>query len=863
MIKKVLSLSLFTFLYTNNLFAQSGFPAGGSEKAVANCLLSDSVITAVHPSYNDVSGIHKWLFGANYREEWAMPVKLPLIRISKFCGGLTPVKQGGGLESKSLRLTDVHGNEWILRSVEKSPEKLLPLNLQGTFAVDWVGDEFSGQHPYSALIVPPLAEAAGVPHANPVIGVVADETALGEFRSLFAGSVCLLEEREPIGQSVNTIRLEKALVADYNNHVDGKLFLRARLLDLLVGDWDRHEDQWRWAKVKGSAGKAYQAVPRDRDQVFHINQGLFPGIAALPWINPVLGDFDGGIRMKYDIFKTRFMGAFPDAQMSYIEWMAITNDFVKAETDKVLEAGLKRLPRESYVLRHQEFLRILKERRDALPGAMSDYYNFIHRIVDIRTTDKQEQIVITDAPGNAMHISISPADDKQYAGKPTWDLTYNPETTKEIRLYLQGGNDRLQMDCHSPILLRIIDSAGNKSFNIKNAGRKLQFYTHRDSDFFSGDRKIIKTHFLKDTASIRFFPVNLYNVWTPLATAAANADDGFLIGLGFRYTGHDGFQKGAYSSLHELLITHAFATQAFRLNYHGEWIKALGKADLVTDVKIQAPDNTMNFFGTGNETALNKIGDYHKFYRARFDIYRIDPSLRWKTGNNASISIGTFFEFYHLNGEANDGRFISTAGAMNVYDAATLQRDKAHAGLKVDFTTNQRDNNMLPTNGYFLDVTASGYQGLNNYSRSFARITAEFTFYQKADPAGRVIFSDRIGGGLTAGKPAFYQSMYLGGQGNLLGFLQNRFAGKHMAYNNLQGRIRLANIAGYILPGQLGVTGFYDTGRVWAEGDHSDKWHQGTGGGLYFSPANLTIIQVLAGHSEEGWYPYISLNVRL
>jgi hypothetical protein len=84
-----------------------------------------------------------------------------------------------------------------------------------------------------------------------------------------------------------------------------------------------------------------------------------------------------------------------------------------------------------------------------------------------------------------------------------------------------------------------------------------------------------------------------------------------------------------------------------------------------------------------------------------------------------------------------------------------------------------------------------------------------------------------------------------------------------MVYNNLQARIRLANIAGYILPGQLGVTGFYDVGRVWQKGDNSNQFHQGVGGGLYFAPASLTVLQVLVGHSNEGWYPYISLNFRI
>jgi hypothetical protein len=41
----------------------------------------------------------------------------------------------------------------------------------------------------------------------------------------------------------------------------------------MIGDWDRHEDQWRWAPEKTEKGKKYLAVPRDRDQVFYSSDG--------------------------------------------------------------------------------------------------------------------------------------------------------------------------------------------------------------------------------------------------------------------------------------------------------------------------------------------------------------------------------------------------------------------------------------------------------------------------------------------------------------------------------------------------------------------------------------------------------------
>jgi hypothetical protein len=121
-----------------------------------------------------------------------------------------------------------------------------------------------------------MAEAANVPHSNPVIGVVADEEALGKFRKKFANTICLLEEREPGGESDNTPKALGKIIEDNDNHFDGEAFLRARLLDLLVADWDRHEDQWRWLDRQKGSGKMYIGVPRDRDQVLHVAQGLFP-----------------------------------------------------------------------------------------------------------------------------------------------------------------------------------------------------------------------------------------------------------------------------------------------------------------------------------------------------------------------------------------------------------------------------------------------------------------------------------------------------------------------------------------------------------------------------------------------------------
>jgi len=826
---------------------------------------SDSTIISVHASYDKGNSFHRWLFGENFRKEWAVKVKLPLIDVTKVEGGLSPLKFGGGMETKSIRMVDKTGKEWVVRSVEKVPDKILPEELRQTFALDWVDDEYSGQHPYSALVVPPLAEAARVPHAHPVIGVLVANPMLGTFGRDFAGRVVLLEEREPTGKSESTLNMLKELNENNNNRIDGDEFLRARMLDVLIGDWDRHEDQWRWTSVKDGKTKIYTAVPRDRDQVFHINEGVFPSMAAVSWIDPVLGNFKDSIsRIKYNLFKTKFIQPYPDAQFSYAHWMQVVNDFTKAETDEVLEASLKCLPIETYRMRHDMLFTLLKKRRDRMPVVMSEYYYFINKIVDIRASDKDEQVTIEDAPDGGMHITIAKLNKKGNAKDVIMDMIYQQNITKEIRLYVADGDDNIIINNRtSPIKLRIVGSNGSKNYTVQQAYKKINIYDRKDSVTFTGDTKRLNKHLSNDTSNTHFLPTNHYNVWMPLATADINKDDGFLLGLGFRYIGKDGFRKLPYSTIQDVMLTHSFETKAFRLKYDGQWMQAIGKADFTMDAIINAPANTMNFFGQGNETVLDKTGDYRKYYRVRFNFYQFDPALRWHTGKGSTISAGPSLQYYHFKADDNVGRSINQPGLIKSYDSTNYTQDKLHLGIETHFISNERDNQVLPTKGYYIDILGQVYAGMNQYSRGYEQIKPEFTYYQKIDTGARLVLSDRVGGGVSFGDPAYYQSLFLGGQGNLFGYLQNRFAGQQMAFNDFQARYKLADIASYILPGQLGITGFYDIGRVWQSGENSNIWHQGTGGGIYFSPASLTVIQVLAGHSSEGWYPYISFSLKL
>ena len=826
-------------------------------------ITKDSITIKIYPEYDKVSKTHRFLFGENYRKEYALETKVPVIHISEIKGGLMPIRRGGGFQSHSLRMVDKQGKEWVLRSVEKYPESLLPENLRETFVKDILKDNMSAQHPFSALIVPTIAEAVGVPHSQPVIGWISPDANLGKYASLFENTLCLIEEREPLGKSENTIKTFKKLVADNDNTYDGPAMLRAKALDALIGDWDRHSDQWRWKGEKDGKKTTYRPVPRDRDQVFYLTQGVVPRYVQGSTFLPMIQGYERNIAdINWFVWESRGIDTRFLSQLTEKEWMDIIHEFCAAATDEVFEKALRKLPEPGYSLRHDQLLAQLKLRRETMPAMMNKYYHFLNKTIDILASNKNELINISDTAGKGLTVTIHKLSKERKVKEQMFKKTFDPAVTKEIRIYTKAGNDSLILNNKATdIGLRIVGGAGNKSWHVDNSYRKVRLYDKTDSATYTGDESRLIKRLANDTAHLSYLQTDLYRRNMYFFTGGFNVDDGVLLGVTAKFF-NPGFKKFPYGNTQQFSFMHSFSTRAFRFNYDGEWMRVIGKADFTLQFNAFAPDNTQNFFGLGNETTYDKSAPGGiKYYRARFSLYQIDPALRWKT-RRSSFSVGPSLQYYRYNRDDNDGRFITNAGQLHSADSLSVSKNKLFTGVVVNFINNRRNNPVLPSFGSYVNLKLEGYTGLNQSADSYAQISGSASFYKNLDSRSNFIIAERFGGAATVGKPAFYQAAFLGGEGTMLGFRQFRFAGDQSLYNNLEIRIRLAEFVNYIAPGQLGIIGSHDIGRVWKKGETSSKWHNAVGGGIYFAPAAMAVLRVVAAHSEEGWYPYISLGFR-
>jgi hemolysin activation/secretion protein len=122
------------------------------------------------------------------------------------------------------------------------------------------------------------------------------------------------------------------------------------------------------------------------------------------------------------------------------------------------------------------------------------------------------------------------------------------------------------------------------------------------------------------------------------------------------------------------------------------------------------------------------------------------------------------------------------------------------------------------------------------------------------------MLANRVGGGHNFGDFEFHQAQYLGNEDNLRGYRKYRFAGRSKFYNNTELRLLLANFKTYLFPGAIGIFGFYDTGRIWADEDESDKWLSGYGGGIWIAPLRRVVFTITYAQSKEDGIPMLGVG---
>ena len=435
----------------------------------------DSVTSPASTQYGSMNLLKRILLGSNYREEWSVPVKMPVLNIRTVHGGLTPTEMGGGQQTKNLRLKDKNGKEYALRSVDKEVEKAVQPHLRKTFVKKLVQDMVSASHPYAALTIPDLAVAARVYSPHPKLYYVPDDPAFGKYREMFANTVCMLEEREPTpdgSETEDTEEMMQELMKNNDHMVLQEQVLRARLLDMLIADWDRHIDQWKWGEKDSAGKKMYYVIPRDRDFAYFNSAGVIPTVMSWTTLPHMRGFTSESKGLKKLNKKTWFFDHNFLNELDADDWQRIIADFQRSITDSVIHKAISRLPPETYAIRGKEIENKLKSRRDGLMKNAMKYYEDLASTVHVIGTDKADLFRVT---GSGDDIAVTVYDyHKKQRGEVVYTRLFKRGVTHEIFLNGFGEDDHFEIDETVSSKIRLIIEGGDGKDSLTNNGKKVK-----------------------------------------------------------------------------------------------------------------------------------------------------------------------------------------------------------------------------------------------------------------------------------------------------------------------------------------------------------------------------------------------------
>ena len=824
----------------------------------------------------EAARVHRFVLGGGYRDLWEAEIELPLLNLATQGGGLVPTRRFGGLQTAVLGFKATNGRTYSFRGTDKDPSAVLPALLQDTVIKTIVQDQMAAQHPAGPLAAGVISEAAGVLTIKKTMVVMPDDPVLGEYREEFAGMVGIffefpqaVSEMNPgFHQAIEIIghkELDERLERSQNDQVAVDEFLRARLLDILIGDFDRHRKQWRWAKLPGDP--RWQPIPEDRDMAFVRYDGAGPRIASI--YVKILQNYGP----KYPFMQGLTLHGWEQdrwllPKLSWSEWESIALDMQARITNETIDQAIEALPREYAELDGERLRRDLRGRRDRLLEGARSYYEHLAGEVDVQATDAAEQVTVVRNADGTMLVEVRELGAASPETAPVFSRSFDPDETRTVRVYLRDGNDRVKVKGAScGMRLRVIAGAGQKQLDDSEGGSTTLYDEAGTVEVKPGPGTVVdRRPYVAPKGDAGFVDVKSMppRDWgsdiIPIPQVGYETDVGAFLGAGIIYKRY-GFRKHPWSSQHRLTAGGATEAETGRFHYGGlfhlENSSTMGKLDVhASGMEV------LRFYGFGNNTSDTR-GE--SFYRVRNQQFFVAPAIQFQwMDDRIRVSGGPRVQFTRTkNGnrqiDAVDpygaNKYGMIAASVNLQFDTRLARIDPEMNLALPLHENP--NAGYPTSGFLIDFTADMSPPVWDVTRTWGSIEGSVSGYFSIGENDTATVAIRVGGRDTYGRTPYFEAAFIGGGeffsggSTVRGYRAERFAGESSVYGNLDLRVVLGRVK-LVVPGEFGVLALVDVGRVFEDGDSSDQWHRGYGGGVWFAPlARTNAIRLTVAHSEE------------
>lgn len=821
---------------------------------LARPVLAQRRDTVVAGAHYRAGWFHRLFLGSHHRDLWTTPIEVEVLDLSRYAGGLTPGTCGGRRQTKSLRFLGTDGRQYVFRSVDKDPRMALPPDLRQTFVRSLIQDQISSAHPGAPLVVAPLLDATNILHASPRLVVLPNDPRLASFDCVRPGMLGMIEERptEPPDNEVgfagaadlaSTKKLFDLLERDSDHRVDSRAFLAARLMDAFIGDWDRHHDQWRWARFDSGPVHWWRPIPRDRDQAFSRMDGILIWLGG--FYQPQLVGFDHDYP---PIWRLTYSGRVVDRRLlvdlDRPVWDSVALTLRTRLTDSVINAAVRALPPAYFDRNGAALTHALRQRRDHLLEMSRRFYALLAQEVEVNGTDRREVATVERGRGS-LTVQLSREGDAPY-----YRRSFDARETDEVRLFLHGGDDRLVVRgtaaAESGPVLRVIGGGGDDQLMDSARTGRTRFYDDRGQNRFvrGPHTKVDQRHYdppPPDSLTL-VTPRDWGTLWLPLAWVSYGPDLGAFLGGGVTRIGY-GFRRLPFSSRVQFRAGYATTAQTYRAEFTGEF-RGLMPSTVVRLHARASGIEILHFYGFGNETVDTASLDFHKVFQHQ---YLVAPALDFELTPRAHLAVGPIFK--RADTDLKTGTFVDS---VRPYGITKINQ----VGAALDFGTDTRDFTASASRGIVLRVGGSVYPAALDITRAFGEAHGEARTYLRARLPLSPTLALKLGGKKVWGTYPLHEAAFLGGWSTVRGFRDQRFAGDAAVYGSAELRLALTHFY-LLLPGQLGIFGLGDGGRVYLASEQSDRWHAAAGGGLWFAflnPANTVSIAAADGGERMRLY---------
>jgi len=835
---------------------------------VTRTTMKDAVVD--DKKFIDRSGFYKFLWGNRYRKYFGEPVTAPVALLDTLYGGLKVVKEGGGHQSYSIRLEGENGKEYSMRSLRKNALKFLKFKIPGvayneedyddTFTEEVLTDFFTTAHPYMQLVINPLARSVQVNHSSPSLFYVPKQERLGDLNERFGDELYFIEERPSdeqlrfegynrtidgtgkINEFESTTDMIEKIKGDESYTVDQRDFIRARVFDMLIGDWDRHQDQWRWVEYESKDGdKIFKPVPRDRDNAFPKFDG-----AAMKLIKMMVPN-----ARRWQTY---------DAEIGNVKWLnvggnqidrAILNRFGtevwKEEAryiqqnldDTAIRNAFAKLPIEVQDATAAKIQEDLRKRLKHLPEYAEAYGRYLNKQVALHGTEKDDKVEVRRLPDGNTKVVLK----RLLSDRPDeimYERTFNREETDEVWIYGLGDHDVFEVlgEGNHYILVRLIGGYGDDTYRIVNKkGIRVYDWVHENSEFKGKVRSQLTDIYRTNTYHWRFFEENS-NIVKP--NIGFRTDDGFYLGAENTYL-YNGFNGNKFKQSHSLAANYYFKFNAVELSYAGIYANILPNWNLETNVYYTNDRFSNNFFGFGNRTANLEEDLGREFNRARMQKISFDLGIAFY-----SLRFKALYQSFKVK-ELADRYFVPDNLEPQVFGSQN------YVGLETSALYDLADAKDFPSKSIVFGLTAGFKINTSITENKFGYIRFKAGFSHKLIPSGNLVFGTLGEINSNVGNDYFfYHAPSIGGNNGLRGFRDERFTGKTYYYQTSDLRLRLKRIVTAVAPLTVGLYGGFDYGRVWVPKDGSNVWHTSQGMGIWASGVNLISANLGYFNSVEG-----------